>query len=857
MVLISKSLRHLLLIASSFTALLVFFTGTVSAIPAKIPVPFITGISPVSVLPGGADFALTIHGANFRPCSTMVYWGTTLLTPNSVSASKLTVTVPAALIISGGTGWITVQNTGNAVKSNVVYLPVASPVSSLKFAELDYPADDSPLEVAQGDVNNDGKLDLIVSNYSAATLGVFLGNGDGTFQAQVSYPVSIEPFGLAVGDFNGDGYLDVILGHDYSSQSLDLLLNNGDGTFQAVQSVNVGLNYPLHPSVADMNRDGRLDIIASDWAGNSLAILLGNGDGTFQAPQITTDLPANSWNVAISDFNEDGVLDVAAGANGAQSVSIFLGIGDGTLSAPENVPASSYALFIRAADMNGDGHSDLVVGSQNGVTTILLGNGDGTFQSPLSTTQQSDYAEDVGDFNGDGHLDIVAAGEANTLLYLGNGDGTVQEAQSFANNGFSYGVVAGPFATGGGLGFATTNFNNGKLVVLLQTLSLSPSPVDFGDQAAGSKSGPQVVTVTNSTSNTVNISGISFIGANAGDFAETNTCGSSLASAATCTINLTFTPGAAGARTATLNLSDDAPASPQAVDLSGTGVSAAIAVLSATSLDFAPQLLGSSSVQKTVNLQNTGNIPLALTSIHVTGTDAADFIESDNCGVSVAPSVTCALAVTFTPSAIGSRGAAISITSSASETPATVSLEGTGQDFSLILSGGQTVTAGNSATFQLSITPLGGFNQAVTLSCSGAPALATCTVTPGSATPDGTIATNVSITLATTGKSILPPQFFSPSGRNPVTGLRLQLILLSLALLALFAFAAKPRKLQRVDPARLLLACAVLVALTLGLAACGSKHVPSGGTPAGAYTLTLTATSGSVSHSSTAQLTVQ
>jgi len=154
----------------------------------------------------------------------------------------------------------------------------------VKFAEYDFPTDDNPLELAEGDVNNDGKLDLIVSNYGSNTIGVFLGNGDGTFQPQVSYPVSLKPFGIAVGDFNGDGYVDVLVGHDYATQSLDLLLNNGDGTFQAAQSVNTGLTYPLHPSVADLNRDGKLDIIASDWGSNSFSVALGNGMARFKRP---------------------------------------------------------------------------------------------------------------------------------------------------------------------------------------------------------------------------------------------------------------------------------------------------------------------------------------------------------------------------------------------------------------------------------------------------------------------------------------------------------------------------------------------------------------------------------------------
>jgi len=152
-----------------------------------------------------------------------------------------------------------------------------------------------------------------------------------------------------------------------------------------------------------------------------------------------------------------------------------------------------------------------------------------------------------------------------------------------------------------------------------------------------------------------------------------------VAAGANCTISVTFTPAASGARTAALSIADNANGSPQTVSLSGTGTStAAVVSLSPASLAFGNEPVDTTSAGQAVTLTNTGNATLSITSLAPTGTNASDFAETDTCGSSVAVGANCTIAVMFTPSANGARTAALSIADNASGSPQTVSLSGTG-----------------------------------------------------------------------------------------------------------------------------------------------------------------------------------
>jgi hypothetical protein len=203
-------------------------------------------------------------------------------------------------------------------------------------------------------------------------------------------------------------------------------------------------------------------------------------------------------------------------------------------------------------------------------------------------------------------------------------------------------------------------------------VTLTPASVDFGNQNVGTSSTPQPFTLTNITGSALTSLSMSFTGANAGDFSQTNNCGTSLASNASCTINVKFTPGAGGSRSATLSVSDSAGT--QTSGVAGTGTWSLS--LAPGTVSFGNQNLGTSSSPQPVTLTNNSGAALTGISVSVTGTNSGDFGQSNNCGTSLAANSSCTINVTFTPGALGSRGATLSVTDAAGTQ--TSSLSGTG-----------------------------------------------------------------------------------------------------------------------------------------------------------------------------------
>jgi hypothetical protein len=250
---------------------------------------------------------------------------------------------------------------------------------------------------------------------------ILLGNGDGTFQTAVDYLVGVSPVALTAGDFNGDGNLDLAVANSASnstSNSISILLGNGDGTFRT--QVDYPATAPGPIITGDFNGDGNTDLAFISTGlvdGNSfqqVGIMLGNGDGTFHT-EVNYPTGPNPISIAVGDFNGDGKLDIAIGGLDASEtfsqISVLLGNGDGTFQPYVNYPTPG-AVALAVADFNGDGIPDLVTGvdlARN--AAVLLGNGDGTFQSPLiytvGTTIETAGAVAVGDFNGDGVPDLV------------------------------------------------------------------------------------------------------------------------------------------------------------------------------------------------------------------------------------------------------------------------------------------------------------------------------------------------------------------------------------------------------------------------------------------------------------------
>jgi hypothetical protein len=380
-----------------------------------------------------------------------------------------------------------------------------------------------------------------------------------------------------------------------------------------------------------------------------------------------------------------------------------------------------------------------------------------------------------------------------------------------------------------------------KLPLVLPVV-VSPASLDFGTQLVGATTASQTVTLTNNNATALAIASVAVVAtappAAATDFAIApgSTCAASLPAGMSCTVNVTFTPSVASAESAKLVFTDADPSSPQFATLTGTGTAnAPVSVVTPTSLDFGNQLVTTtSSPAKTITLKNNGNLVLNIASIASSG----DFAETNTCGTSLPAGMTCTISVTFTPTATGARTGTITITDNANGSPRTTALTGTGSDFTVTAPASFMVPRGSNQMFNVTVTPVSGFNQAVALTCTGAPVKTTCTLMPTSVTPDGTNPINSQVTVTSMGMlPSVPAQHLPPSNRQIV------LFASGLALLAM-VFAA--RRLRT----RLGLAGAMLV--MFAVAGCGG----SGGGPVTA-TLTLTGTSGTVTHSTTVALTIQ
>jgi hypothetical protein len=397
----------------------------------------------------------------------------------------------------------------------------------------------SATSVALADLNGDGYPDIVVAAVYSG-ISVLMGNGDGTFQAPVLYPTSLNAsaaVSLAIGDVNGDGRLDLVVVSGYisspdSGASVNVILGNGDGTFQApnefFSSAGNGANSVL---IKDVNGDGHPDLILADGcqspncslgSNGGVSVLLGNGDGTFQAEVIYDSGGVQAQSIALVDMNGDGYPDLIVanlcengrncdlngltGTGGPGGVSVLQGNGDGTFQSAVSYYSGGYdANPIAIGDVNGDGLPDVIVANNcesgsdcahkvgPGGVSVLFGNGDGTLQAAVSYSSggygTSSLA--IADLNGDGYPDVVVAGNKSAGNYphgqlgllLGVGDGSFQEPASFQSRGYSAEGLAALDVNGDGRPDVVVVNNyarlfrsgSGKVGVLLNISTSKPS----------------------------------------------------------------------------------------------------------------------------------------------------------------------------------------------------------------------------------------------------------------------------------------------------------------------------------------------------------------------------------------------
>lgn len=284
----------------------------------------------------------------------------------------------------------------------------------------------------------------LVRPASSATVG---------FKPAVTYPVGTAPVAVASGDFNGDAKVDLAVANNGNAAvgddgNVSILLGNGDGSFQPANNFAAGKN-PFAIAAADFNGDGRADLVLIDSSG--VGVRLGNGDGTF-GPATYFPTATGPLSLAVADVDRDNKPDLVVAA---RSLSILLGNGDGTFQAHVDYLGSGAASVV-VADLNSDGKVDVVRAAGTTLATVLLGNGDGTFQNPIVSRVGllSGKQLVVSDFNRDGKPDTAVsflnllARSSGTIVALGNGDGTFQLPSSI--NVPSFGAIAATDFNGDG-----------------------------------------------------------------------------------------------------------------------------------------------------------------------------------------------------------------------------------------------------------------------------------------------------------------------------------------------------------------------------------------------------------------------
>lgn len=734
------------------------------------------------------------------------------------------------------------------------------------------------LRAALGDFNHDGVLDMAVAISNPDQVDVFLGNGQGGFVSAPGspYAAGVGTNSVAIGDFNADGDLDMAASN-YQSNNVTVLLGNGAGGFVPASGSPFATTSPDFLTSGDFDNDGRTDLAVGTDSSVSILVTAQTPMKRYHQCDNDSDVPEYYDNNTTLTCDEGCALtSVANLMNAVNSSSSPKTLDDFLSSAPYGYTDGGYLgwttvlgwpLLPYKYDLV-DGQNEI---PQQDVLDFLQKHlGDQVVLQLCETTDGStcNWAHYVAALqpNGDDDWLLLDPGwtnapfslEAHEMGFTVTPKGVTKTFRFKVLGALAYQTVTNPSSfqtvaqspvellvtdpSGRRLG----NISSGNDIFEIPRGSYFRDFPIGDDQGSGATIGDPtgvktafvpmpvdgtytvVATGTGTGSYTLDIEAV----ASDGSSQEKTVTGVTAAGArATYQVSYSSTPG-----------------SPLQVTREATG---AIASLSATSLSFTGQLVGTESGAQMVTLTNTGDPALNISGITASG----DFTETNDCGSSLAVGGNCTIDVYMTPTATGSRTGTLTISDDASGSPQSVSLSGDGEDFGLGLAAGSssrvTVSAGGDANYSLNVSPLGNFNQTVALSCAGAPALATCTVTPASVTLDGTDSAAVKVEVTTTASTLTPP---FPVAFPPTKDAPLRLLILALTLIGISIIWWRKRPSR---DGRIILGAVLLVVFLWTSCGGGGSGSHTPGTPAGTYTLTISGSDGSLTHSSTLSLTVK
>jgi hypothetical protein len=360
-------------------------------------------------------------------------------------------------------------------------------------------------------------------------VNILLGNGDGTFKDGASYPGETSPEAIAVGDFSGNHNFDLAIANG-EGIGISVMLGNGDGTFR--KAVDYPVEFPVYVTAADLNGDGKMDLIVAKslLVSSGITIFMGNGDGTFQ-PGTFYPVGRDGEYVAVADFNSDGKPDLAIADNRFDYVFVLLNTGVASFSPTDPLQFPSQ-----------------LVGTESAAQKVVLTN-TGTAELSVSSMTASGPFQVNSDCGG-----AVAAGTSCDI-----------------------GVTFNPQSTGRAAGLVTIIDSASSKPQVIEVsgvgteLEVSPQSLKFPAQKVGTTSPPMALKMTNHGSAAVSFNDIRIEGNNSTSFGQRNDCGKGLSSGESCTIAVRFTPNKTGPRRASLYVNANGGSSPASVPLIGTG----------------------------------------------------------------------------------------------------------------------------------------------------------------------------------------------------------------------------------------------------------------------------------------------
>lgn len=701
---------------------------------------------------------------------------------------------------------------------------------------------------AAGDLNNDGKPEIVTVNCDSNTddLTVYVNNGDGTFQTGIYYApaqdsgsgtaADIYPLGVTIADVNGDGKNDIVSSNADSSD-VTVLLGNGDGT---VRVPNVGYSTGGGPEyaaiVGDFNGDGLADVIVPDGE-YSLVYLQGYGDGSFRAAldyfaAIPDDYGASSAAIASGDFNGDGYPDFVLGnegynPNSASSVGItvFLSRSDGSLAPGVNYGSGGNLVGVAVADFDGDKIPDIAaVDYMNNTVLIFHGKGDGTFTQTASYVSggSDSWLVIPGDFNQDGHIDLAVANwdSQDVSVLLNDGTGAFLPAVAYPVNGYPGDIVEGDVNGDGTLDLAVSESYPGIVAVLLGnpdgTFQGASTPAFaynyLGNVALGDVDGDGILDLAVAVDDWTIGTGVAVAKGNGdGTFQAPSFYTTTLQN---------------------LSLNEPYPGDVKLVDLDGDGD----LDLVYTNVEF-----GTVGI-----LFNTGTSPFAAAMFY----DPVEYPGGNYPYAMNLADVNQDGAIDVVVAGDDFAGATVLLNNSGS---------GTQPNFALTSNTmSATVTAGNSGSYNLSVTGSYGYAGTVTFACAGLPAQAACAFTPASVVANGHLALPSTLTVTTTAAVAASVRPARPT--QPVFASALWMSLGGLGFGIMIVGGGKKRR--SLGSLGILLLLMTFTLLGCGGSSASSTPVVGGssGTPAGSYTVTVTATgtgSTAINHALNLTLIVQ